>query len=94
MSNRYSGLVVNLIVLFCVPIVGVAQTAAPRVGTLAVAGHAGQVPVVQINGKTYVDVESLARLTGGSLSFQANQTTLTLPSAPASAPPAPAPVCC
>ena len=76
--------------LLFVPIAGVAQTAAAG-GTLAVAGHAGQAPVVKINGKTYVDLESLARLTGGSLSFQATQTTLTLPSAPASAPPAPAP---
>jgi hypothetical protein len=61
-----------------------------------VAGHAGQVPVVQVNGKSYVDLESLARLTGGSLSFHANQTTLTLPSgsarpAPVAAAPPPAP---
>jgi hypothetical protein len=90
MSNRYTGLVAKLIVLLGVPIAGVAQT--PAAGkTLAVAGHSGQVAVVQMNGKTYVDLESLARLTGGSLSFQANQTTLTLPSARVSAPPAPAP---
>jgi hypothetical protein len=56
----------------------VAQTAAAG-KTLAVAGHAGQASVVQVNGKTYVDLESLARLTGGSLSFQGSQTTLTLP---------------
>jgi hypothetical protein len=90
MSNRYMGLVAKLIVLFGVPIAGVAQTPAAG-GTLAVAGHAGQVPVVKMNGKTFVDLESLARLTGGSLSFQANQTTLTLPLPPASAPPTPAP---
>jgi len=88
MSNRYLGLL-RLIVLLSVPVAGVSQTSAPG-GTLAVAGHAGQTPVVKINGKTYVDLESLARLTGGTLSFQANQTTLTLPSAPASPQPAPA----
>jgi hypothetical protein len=78
-----------LVVLLAASMAGVAQTPAAG-GTLAVAGHAGQVPVVKINGKTYVDVESLARLTGGSLSFQTNQTTLTLPSPPAP-PPAPVP---
>jgi hypothetical protein len=90
MSNRYLG-VLRLIVLLYVPVAGVAQTPAPG-GTLAVAGHAGQVPVVKMNGKTYVDVESLARLTGGSLSFQTNQTTLTLPASPVSPQPTPAPV--
>ncbi len=91
MSNRYWGLL-RLIVLLSVPVAGVSQTSAPG-GTLAVAGHAGQVPVVKINGKTYVDVESLARLTGGTLSFQASQTMLTLPSVAPSSQPAPAPRC-
>ena len=79
MSDNSMGLLATLVVLLGVPIAGVAQTAAAG-KTLAVAGHAGQVAVVQMNGKTYVDLESLARLTGGSLSFQGNQTTLTLPS--------------
>ena len=78
-----------LVVLLVVPIAGVSQQTPAAGGTLAVAGHAGQVPVVKINGKTYVELESLARLTGGSLSFQTNHTILTLAAAPASAPPAP-----
>jgi hypothetical protein len=54
-----------------------------------VKGQPGQAPVLQMNGKSYVDIESLARLTNGSLGFQGNQITLQLPaSAPASAPPA------
>jgi hypothetical protein len=44
-----------------------------------VAGEAGQASVVRIRGKSYVDLEDLARLTRGSLSFNGNQTTLTLP---------------
>ncbi len=52
-------------------------------------GQSGQASVLQINGRSYVDVEALARLTNGSLSFQENQITLTLPSPPGvSAPPA------
>jgi hypothetical protein len=60
------------------------QTAA----TLTVAGHAGEVKLVQIGGKSYVEVEALARLTKGTLSFKDNRTTLTLP---ATDPESPAP---
>jgi hypothetical protein len=44
-----------------------------------VAGEAGQASVLRIRGKSYVELEDLARLTRGSLSFNGNQTTLTLP---------------
>jgi hypothetical protein len=57
--------------------------------TFTVKGQPGQASVLQMNGRSYVDIESLARLTNGSLGFQGNQITLQLPaSAPASAPPA------
>jgi hypothetical protein len=46
---------------------------------LVIAGQAGQVPVVRMQGKSYVELEALARLTHGSLSFNGNQVTLTLP---------------
>jgi hypothetical protein len=59
--------------------------------TLTVNGHAGTVPVTQLNGKNYVEVEALARVANGSLSFNGNQIVLTLPVAGASATPAPAP---
>jgi hypothetical protein len=54
-------------------------------GTLIVSGQPGQVPVFQINGRSYVDVEALARLTNSSLGFKGNQVTLTLPGSAASA---------
>ena len=47
--------------------------------TLTVAGHPGEAQLVQINGKSYVEVETLARLTHGNLTFKANRTILTLP---------------
>lgn len=53
-------------------------------GTLIVNGLAGQAPIRQINGKSYVDVEALARITNGSLSFKGNQITLTLQTSAAS----------
>jgi hypothetical protein len=42
-------------------------------------GQPGQVAVVQMNGHSYVDLEALARVANGSLSFNGNQITLTLP---------------
>jgi hypothetical protein len=61
-------------------------------GTLLVSGQSGQVPVLQINGRSYVDIEALARIANGSLGFKGNQITLTLPASsgntPTAAPPA------
>jgi len=48
-------------------------------GTLVVSGHNGQAPVTHVNGRAYVAVDALARLLNGSVSYQGNQTTLTLP---------------
>ena len=47
--------------------------------TLTVNGHSGDAPVIQAGDRTYVDVEALARITNGSLSFNGNQILLTLP---------------
>lgn len=54
--------------------------------TLTVDGYSGQVPVIQVNGKSYVEIESLARLTGSSIAFRASQTILTLPASAANTP--------
>ena len=50
--------------------------------TLTVNGQ--PVAVVQQNGRSYVDLEGLARATNASLSLNGNQMTLTLPGASAS----------
>ena len=55
--------------------------------TLIVAGQPGQIPIVQINGKSYVDIEALARLTNSSLSFKGNNVILTPPDSALSTPP-------
>ena len=46
----------------------------------------GEAMVVQLNGQTYVDLESLARIAGGSLAFHGNQVTLALPGSSATSP--------
>jgi len=42
-----------------------------------VTGHPGQVPVIDINGRSYVEIESLARLTSSSISFRDKQIIVT-----------------
>lgn len=55
--------------------------------TLTVDGQSGQIPVLQVDGRSYVDVEALARLISGSLSFKGNQVILALPRAATNTPP-------
>ena len=58
----------------------------PKTPTFAIAGQRGEAPLLQFNGKSYVEVETLARLTKGTLSFKGGRTILTLPPAEAVAP--------
>jgi hypothetical protein len=48
-------------------------------GKLTVNGGSGQATVIQAGGRSFVDVEGLARITNGSLTFNGNQILLTLP---------------
>ena len=47
--------------------------------TLVVNGQTGEATVVQLNGRTYIDMESLAHIANGSVSFRGNQIALRLP---------------
>jgi len=58
-----------------VPVIAMSQG---MIRKLVVSGHAGSVPVIRINGKNYVEVEALAQLVSGTLTYGANQMTLTL----------------
>jgi hypothetical protein len=53
--------------------------------TLIVTGHSGEAAVAEMGGHSYVEIEALARLTGGSLNFNGTQIILTLPGSAASA---------
>jgi hypothetical protein len=46
---------------------------------LVIDGQAGQAPVIEKNGRAYVDVEALTQITHGSLRFKADRIVLTLP---------------
>ena len=80
MQNRSSLAGLILVMLLVVPAIALSQ-AAREPQTLIVNGQPGQVTVVQMNGHSWVDVEALARVANGSLSFNGNQITLTLPGA-------------
>jgi hypothetical protein len=63
----------------CLLVPWLALSQVPRQsGTLSVSGYPGQVPIIQVSGKSYVEIESLARLTSGSMSFRGKQIILTL----------------
>ena len=53
---------------------------AKQAGSLVINGLSGEAPVVQVAGRSYVDVVALARITNGNLGFQENQIVLNLPS--------------
>jgi hypothetical protein len=77
-----------LVMLLVVPALALSQ-AAQETRTLIVNGQPGQVNVVQMNGRSYVELEALARVANGSLRFNGNQITLTLPGAASTPPPGP-----
>lgn len=54
--------------------------------TLRISGYNEEAPIVRMNGRSYVDLESLARITNGSLSFHGNQIVLSLAGSAANSP--------
>ena len=58
------------------PLIAVSQG---EIKSLALSGYKGSVPVTRVEGKEYVEIDALARLANGSVSFNGDQITLTLP---------------
>ncbi len=79
--NRFLSVRCAGAVLFC-SIAMSAQDAAPA-KTLVVNGHASPGAVVQMNGKSYVDVEAFAQAVDATVRFEANKVILTMAAAPA-----------
>lgn len=78
MSIRLSRLHLALVLSVMVPLPAWPQ-GPPANKTLEINGHNGEAPVIDIQGRTYIDLESLVRIANGSLSFQKGQITLWLP---------------
>jgi hypothetical protein len=84
-----------LVALFLVvPGIALSQDAKQN-RTLIVNGQSTQVPVVQVNGRSYVDLEALASVVNASLSFAGTQIAFSMPlrstGAPAAVPQRPVP---
>jgi len=77
-----------LAALLALPIFALSQAAQQNL-SLIVNGRPGVAPVVQLNGRSYVEIEALARVASASLSFKGNQIILTLPGSTTSTAPAP-----
>src|SRR5712664_3908703 len=56
-----------------------ANQAKQQTETLVINGQTGQAAVVRVDGRTFVDLETLAHIANGSLSFKANRIVLNLP---------------
>jgi len=69
-----------LILLVLVIVPGLALSQALRQSrTLILNGQSGQVGVMEVDGRSYVDLESLARIANGTLAFSGDRITLMLP---------------
>ena len=66
------------LVLLIVPGLALSQSV-QQSRPLIVNGQPGQVKVIELDGRSYVDLESLAHIANSTLGFSGKQITLTLP---------------
>ena len=76
-TRKHKLLTVGLLIL---PTLALAL-AAQQSNSFVIAGQPGSARVIQMDGLNYVEVEGLARLTNGSISFNGNQIVMALPGA-------------
>ena len=75
MRDRFLRAGLMLATLLALPGLLLSQAGQPS-QTLLISGRPGQAPIFQANGRSYVEIEALARLANGSLKFHGNQVTL------------------
>ena len=68
----------TFVLLLCSLSFVIAQAGQPQ-RSLIVTGHAGELAVVEMGGRSYVEIQALAQLANASLSPNGNQMVLTLP---------------
>jgi hypothetical protein len=90
MEKRAHAAQITLALFAGIAVLTVGQ-AAQRNQTLVVSGYHGELAVVDVGGHPYVEIEGLARLINGSVTFHKSQIVLTLPGT-APSPPAEEPV--
>src|SRR5450755_1799448 len=88
MRNRPFNPALMLALLLALPGFALSQSAQQHL-TLMITGRPGLASVVQMDGRSYIEVEALANISSGSLSFKGTQIILTLPGQAVVAIPAP-----
>ncbi len=86
MNTRRTGTGWTMGVLGALSVLALTLAAQQSSSSLMVNGQQGTAKVVQVQGHNYVDIEGLARLTNGSISFKGSQIVLSLPSVGTPAP--------
>jgi hypothetical protein len=81
MHNLRTSRVLLAIPLICTGIAAAQSQSQYQQRTLSVNGHSGQAMVYQIDGRSYVDLETLARIANGTISFREDRIVLSLPGA-------------
>jgi hypothetical protein len=76
--HSYSSKLWSTLVGLLIPAVAAVSLVAQQAGSLTIAGRSGSAKVVQVDGRNYVEVEGIARLTNSSVSFNANQIVLSM----------------
>jgi hypothetical protein len=68
---------------FCIVLLLFASTALAQSEhiqrTIVVNGHSGEATIYRIDGKSFIDLETLIKISNGTIAFQGNQITLVLP---------------
>lgn len=65
--------------VLALPLIFLAEAGQMSSRTFIIHGHSGEVAILEKDGRSYVEIEALARLTKGSLTFNGKQVILTLP---------------
>jgi len=76
MRTRAIRISIVLMAIFLLPLL---VLTAEQTSWLLIDGPQGEAKVIQVQGKNYVEIDELARITGGSLRFVGNQIILKLP---------------
>jgi hypothetical protein len=85
MQNKFWKMLLISAVLLLFQVVTMAQRE-PQDRILVINGQDGQAKVVELGGRSYVDLEELTQITHGSLSFNANRIILHIPTSTVSHP--------
>ena len=85
MKQHSSGKWRSFAAILAVPVLTLTLRA-QQTNLLVITGQQGQATVIQVQGRNYVEVDGLARVIKGSISFNGSQIVLTLPGSATSAP--------